>query len=112
MSDSGEPQVTSQIATGPVEAATARSWTCHWQNRYWRPHINRENAPVRGSGSNSFQKRGVSPGDVVYIISLLDGQLLLGGKTVVDRIVPRKEAMQVFKTRNLFDAREWTTAGS
>ena len=55
-----------------------RYWTCHWQNRHWRDDVNPEYKPVCSSGSNSFRKRGVSVGDVVYIVSLADGQLYLG----------------------------------
>lgn len=60
-----------------------RFWTCHWQFRYWRPDINREGQPVCSSGSNSFVRRGVSVGDVVYVISLSGGQLYLGGRMMV-----------------------------
>lgn len=88
-----------------------RFWTCHWQNRYWKDDANNEGAPIRGSGSNSFVKRGVSPGDVIYIVSLLDGQLMLGGRMVVERIIlSRDEAVRFWNTDNLFDAREWIVA--
>ena len=63
----------------------ARFWTCHWQNRFWHDDVNAEYKTVRSSGSNSFRKRGVSVGDMAFIISLADGQLLLGGRMTIKR---------------------------
>ena len=82
-------------------------WTCHWQNRFWRDDVNTENTPCCSSGSNSFGKRGVSVGDVAYIISLAEGQLLLGGRMAVKRIVSRNEAVRIFHNENFYDAEEW-----
>lgn len=82
-------------------------WTCHWRFRYWRPDINREGRPVCSSGSNSFRKRGVSVGDSVYIVSLSAGQLYLGGRMVVQRIVSRPEAVRLWNNDSLYDAEEW-----
>jgi hypothetical protein len=84
-----------------------RFWTSHWQFRFWRPDINREGQPVRSSGSNGFRKRGVSVGDSVYIVSLSAGQLYLGGRMVVKRIVSRSEAARLWNNDNLFDLEEW-----
>ena len=78
-----------------------RYWTCHWQNRFWRGDVNTENTPCRSSGSNSFRKRGVSPGGIAYIISLADGQLLLGGRMTVKKIVSRDEAVRFLRNENL-----------
>jgi hypothetical protein len=84
-----------------------RFWTCHWQFRLWRDDINAEFAPVCLSASNSFTKRGVSVGDTVYIVSLSGGQLYLGGRMVVKRIVSREEAVRLWDNGNLYDAEEW-----
>lgn len=84
-----------------------RFWTCHWQFRYWRPDTNRENRPIRSSGSNSFRRRGVSIGDIVYIVSLSKGQLYLGGRMTVKRIVSRTEAIRLWRNDDLYDANEW-----
>jgi hypothetical protein len=85
----------------------ARYWTCHWQSRLWRDDINAEFDPIDGSGSNQFRKRGVAPGDVVYIVSLSGGRLYLGGRMPVRRIVSRPEAVRIFGTDNLYEADEW-----
>lgn len=85
----------------------ARFWTCHWQFRLWRDDINTEFESVRSSGSNRFTERGVSVGDTVYIVSLGGGQLYLGGRMVVQRIVSRDEAVELWDNDNLYDAEEW-----
>jgi hypothetical protein len=69
--------------------------------------VNREGQPVRSSGSNSFHKRGVSPGDAMYIVSLSAGQLYLGGRMTVKRIVSRPEVVRLWNNDNLYDATEW-----
>jgi hypothetical protein len=84
-----------------------RFWTCHWQFRYWRADVNHEGRPVRSSGSNNFHKRGVSAGDVVYVVSLGAGQLYLGGRMIVKRIVTRPEAVRLWNNPNLYEAAEW-----
>lgn len=84
-----------------------RFWTCHWQFRYWRPDINREGQPICSCGSNTFTKRGVSVGDIVYVISLSKGQLYLGGRMTVKRVVSRRQALHLLRNDNLYDAREW-----
>jgi hypothetical protein len=85
-----------------------RYWTCHWQNRYWEN--NPEGTPVSASGSNLFSKRGVRPGDFVYIVSIRDGMLLLGGRMMVSEIVSRTEAVKKRRNENLFDTDEWVIA--
>ena len=89
------------------DQGAARFWMCHWQSRYWRPEINREGQPVRSSGSNNFRKRGVSVGDIVYVVSLRTGQLYLGGRMTVKEIVLRPEAVRLLNNDNLYDAEEW-----
>lgn len=85
----------------------ARFWTFHWQFRLWRDDINTEFEPVCSSGSNSFTKRGVSVGDTVYVVSLGGGQLYLGGRMIVKRIVSRPEAVRLWNNDDLYDAEEW-----
>ena len=86
-----------------------RFWTCHWQFRYWRPDVNREGGPVHSSGSNLFSKRGVQPGDIVYIISLSGGQLYLGGRMTVKQILSRSEVARLWNRDmdSMYDAAEW-----
>ena len=88
----------------PADRKVARFWTCHWQNRLWHPDINPEYDAVDCSASNNFTKRGVSVGDVVYIVSLAEGQLMLGGRMVVGQIVSYQKALRILRTDNLYEA--------
>ena len=85
----------------------AKFWTCHWQFRYWRPDVNGEGQPVRTSGSNRFHERGVSSGDTVYVVSLGGGQLYLGGRMIVDRVISRDELVRITGRDGFYDASEW-----
>lgn len=84
-----------------------RYWTTHWRYIYWRPDANDEGRPIYSSGSNSYRKRGVSVNDKVYIVSLAEGQLYLGGRMTVKQIMSREEAIRSFRDSNLYDATEW-----
>lgn len=89
-----------------LEDRGSRFWTCCWKFRYWRADSNSEYESVGRSAGNNFTKRGVSPGDVVYIVSLSEGQLFLGGKMTVDRIMGHHDAMDFFGDEYLYDANE------
>lgn len=86
-----------------------RFWTCHWQFRYWRPDVNSEGQPIRGSGGNRYTTRGIRGGcgHRAYIVSLSNGQLYLGGRMTVSRIVSRDEAVLIRGTDMLYPADEW-----
>ncbi len=86
-----------------------RFWTCHWQFRYWRTDVNRENQPIRGSGGNRYTSRGIRGGcgHSAYIVSMSAGHLYLGGRMCVSRIVSRAEAVRIRGTDQLYPADEW-----
>ncbi|MCY3022271.1 MAG: hypothetical protein NTW87_24940 [Planctomycetota bacterium] len=54
-----------------------------------------------------FKKRGVSVGDTAYIVSLSAGQLYLGGRMTVKRIISRAEALRLWNNEDVYDADEW-----
>lgn len=87
-----------------------RYWTCHWQNKYWRADINQMHELIGHSAGNSFRKRGVSPGDIVYIVSLMNGQLMLGGKMAVGQILNHKQAVEYLENEYLYEADEHLVA--
>jgi hypothetical protein len=96
--------------TGAAEGAdVSRFFTCHWQSRYWRPDCNTPDVPIRAAGSNKFTERGACGGlgHLLYIVSLADGQLYLGGRMRVSRIVSRAEAVRITGSDRLYDASEW-----
>lgn len=82
-----------------------RFFTTHWQNRNWS--YDRNSGQLRSSGSNRYRERGVSPGDRVYVISLIDGQFFLGGRMTVSRIMTRPEAVAELECDELFDTTDW-----
>jgi hypothetical protein len=86
---------------------TANYWTCHWRFLSWRTDVNPEFQKICFAGSNKFTERGVAPGDRVFIVSLSGGQLFVGGRMTVERIVSRAEAMRVTRNSRLYEAREW-----
>ena len=59
------------------------------------------------SGTDSFLKRDVKAGDVIYVVSTSSGQLLLGGRMTVARIVSREEAVRVRRRDDLYNVNEW-----
>ncbi len=73
-----------------------RFWTSHWRNQFWRNETNAEYELLEHTSGNSFRRRGVIAGDVIYVVSLADGRLLLGGKMVVKQIASREEAIRIF----------------
>ncbi len=81
-----------------------RFWTCYWRYSNW--YVNPEFMPLRLSGSNQFRARGVSKGDVAYVVSTHEGQLLLGGRMIVDRIASRAAAVSLAQ-RDLINVDEW-----
>lgn len=84
-----------------------RYWTSYWRAKYWS--LNEEGAPLSSSGG-SFTKRRISQGDALYVVSLRGGQLLVGGRMIVDKVVSREEAMRIRKTSDLYPAGEWVIA--
>jgi hypothetical protein len=87
-----------------------RHWICHWKNRYWKDAINPEGEPLRSSGSGVFSKRGVSPDDALFVVSILDGTLLLGGRMIVGEIVSRAELVRRRNHDGFYPADEWIVA--
>ena len=87
----------------------ARFWTCHWQFRHWESNVIDGPWRIDSSASNLFEKRGVKPGDFMYIISINRGQLFLGGRMTVKKILSQAEAAQHWD-KELYDMRhsnEW-----
>ena len=83
-----------------------RFWTNYWKNRFWRDDVNKEHEPVRHAAANTFRRSGVSPGDMVYIVSLADGQLFLGGRMTVKQIASKDDAVKILRTDELYEADE------
>jgi hypothetical protein len=89
--------------------AMTRFFTCYWLNRLWKDAVNPAWRPLQAAGSNKFRARCVQPGQghFVYVITIRDGHLYLGGRMTVSRIVSRSEAVQITGSNELYDADEW-----
>jgi hypothetical protein len=85
-----------------------RFWTTHWRFRNWPQDY--DGKPLRRTAGDSFGKRDISIGDTVYIISLNDGQLYLGGRLVVKQIISRQKAIKLYDDKLLYPAKEWVVA--
>ena len=83
-----------------------RFWTNYWKNRDWRDDVNKEHEPVRHAAANTLRRRGVSSGDMVYIVSLADGQLFLGGRMTVKQIASKDDAVNILRSDELYEADE------
>ena len=57
-----------------------------------------------------LSKRNIKAKDIVYVVSILDGILLLGGRMTVTEIVPRAELVRRRQDDAFYDAAEWAIA--
>lgn len=71
------------VAPGP------RFWTHYWKNDTWDEE---SDEPLDHAASNVFHSRGVAAGDRVYVVTVRDGHLYLGGVITVDAVVGQSEA--------------------
>lgn len=66
-----------------------RLWTHYWKNDTWDQETDE---PLDHAASNVFRSRGVASGDRVYVVTVRDGHLYLGGVIAVDAVVGQAEA--------------------
>src|ERR1019366_6087796 len=82
----------------------ARSFTQYWKNTTWDTQEASGEA-LDHTASNEFRRRGVEPGDRIFIVTNIDGTLYLGGVVVVDRIVGQRDAERRLGS-NLWEAKD------
>jgi hypothetical protein len=87
-----------------------RYFTHYWSNSTWEGNRDSEGENLDHAASNQFRKRGVRPGDFVYVVTVEAGQILLAGRMQVDRVVSRDEAMELLGTDDLWDAEDQVIA--
>jgi hypothetical protein len=83
-----------------------RYFTHYWYNATWEANRLSEGENLDYAASNQFRKRGVRPGDFVYVVTVKAGQILLAGRMHVDRVVSRAEALELLGTDDLWDAED------
>jgi hypothetical protein len=80
-----------------------RYYTHYWTNDTWRREARRADPKAKNkkkrewgllnhTAGNVFKRRGVKSGDVVYVITIMDGELIVGGKIIVDKILNQSQA--------------------
>lgn len=84
-----------------------RYWTHYWKNRTWHAearHPRAEGDTLDHLAGNEFEKRGVEPGDIVYVVTVLKGHLHVLGRMEVDALVTQEQAEKVLQTDDLWEA--------
>lgn len=89
-----------------------RYFTQYWTNDTWRRESARDEVLEHTAG-NQFRKNRIHPEDEIYIITVLGGKLMLGGKIFVEKIVGQKEAARIFgvEPADLWEAKEHIIGG-
>ena len=72
-----------------------RYYTHYWQNATWK-HMVKIKKEVKDyklarAGSNMFRNRNVKVGDYVYVVTVINGELYLGGRICVEKILDQKQ---------------------
>jgi hypothetical protein len=92
----------------------SRYFTHYWQNSTWfyNQEIAADGDFLDHIAGNLFTKRGVGIGDVIYVVTVLSGNLYLCGKMVAARICDAHEAAKYLGSRpeDLWEASEHIVA--
>ena len=72
-------------------------FTHYWANTTWNDMVSIIEQHLDGkllrAGSNLFNPIKINKGDKVYIVTVIQGQLYLGGRIIVDHILPHITAI-------------------
>jgi hypothetical protein len=64
----------------------------YWKNHTWIDSQTWSEGRLRHTASNQFRERGVTLGCLIYVVTVIDGQLMLGGRMEVGKLVTLNEA--------------------
>lgn len=81
------------------------AFTHYWERETLRRHDDSDRAPLRHIAGNQFRRRGVQPGDAVYIVNVAGGRLRLISRILIDEVIGEAEARERFGD-DLFPASE------
>lgn len=86
-----------------------RYFTAYWTPDPWERHAYSE---VVHSASNEYRRRGVSPGDRIYILNYRHKEYFLGARLTVGEMMTRRRAAEVFGCREdqMWDATDHVLA--
>jgi len=92
-------------------ACMTKFFTRHWRNDTWERlrQDDQEGEFFDYIASDIFQSRGVSPGDVVYVVTVIKGKLYLCGCLTVGKICGITKAAKILKIKpdDLWQANEY-----
>lgn len=71
-------------------------FTHYWEAETCHRHDDSGDYLLEGIAGNQFLRRGVAPGDTVYIVNVLGGRLRLLSRITIDKIVSEQEAKKKF----------------
>lgn len=84
-----------------------RYFTHYWKNVTWdNLAIDRRGMPLNYAGGNLFRKRGVKVGDSVYVITVIEGKLFLGGRIDVTAVLDAPEAKRTLGVSRIWEAND------
>ncbi|MDP9475371.1 MAG: HNH endonuclease [Actinomycetota bacterium] len=86
-----------------------RYFTHYWRNGTWEREwelwkTSPDDYPLNHAADNRFAERGVGPGDYVYPVTVVEGELYLLGRMRVDKVCSEEEAAKKLGTRDLWEA--------
>jgi hypothetical protein len=82
------------------------AYTHYWKNDTWDEQLGQQ---LEHAASNAFRARGVRKGDRVFVVTIREGQLFVGGRLVVDKVTTQKDAEKLLGTA-LWTARDHIVA--
>lgn len=85
----------------------ARAFTQYWKDT--PGNWDSDSGSLYHSASNAFRKRGVQPGDKLFIVTVSQGRLYLGGVLVVDKLMGMRDAKRRLG-KDIWEANDHVTA--
>lgn len=81
-----------QVEDDKDERSVRRYFTHYWNKDAWENARSSGEEGIPYAFSNQFRKRGVAPGDYIYVLTVIAGDLFLGGRMEVGQILDQAEA--------------------
>ncbi len=89
-----------------------RYFTHYWSNSTWdeQKALGLQGTIIPHLAGNLFKKRGVSIGDFIYVLSVINGELFVSAKLKVGFIGTAAEAANILQDSNLWEAEDHVIA--
>ena len=90
----------------------SKYFTYLWKNDEWKRKVKDLDQNLIYAASNQFSERGVKVEDTLFIVTVLDGCLYLGGKIIIKQITNRSTAASLLSLNeaDLWKASEYAIA--